>query len=296
MQLGCLWTLQLNLAPLVTMIPDKDKLIQFLLYRIDSKSVILSVCAQMLVPGKQASLQSLAKVYDMLNVTYKQFLDSESQVTAGESTTNGVNRKVVIEQSDMFTHVFSVFEDYKDIKYKFVVAILIEYIRSLNQFNIPVQHYLYELIINVLVHNNCFYQLHQFLQYHVLSDSKPLACLMLSLESVYPPAHQLALDMLKRIQTANEEIIEVLLSKQQVLPALRFIRSVGIVDNVSSRKFLEAALNINDNMIFYTVFKFFEHRNHRLRSNPRFQTGEHCEQYVKQFEVLYGTDALMPIQ
>ena len=36
------------------------------------------------------------------------------------------------------------------------------------------QHYLYELIINVLVHNNCFYQLHQFLQYHVLSDSKPL--------------------------------------------------------------------------------------------------------------------------
>ena len=36
------------------------------------------------------------------------------------------------------------------------------------------QHYLYEVIINVLVHNNCFYQLHQFLQYHVLSDSKPL--------------------------------------------------------------------------------------------------------------------------
>ena len=59
------------------------------------------------------------------------------------------------------------------------------------------QHYLYELIINILVRNNCFYQLHQFLQYHVLADSKPLACLMLSLEHVYPPAHQLALDMLK---------------------------------------------------------------------------------------------------
>jgi hypothetical protein len=295
-KLGCLWTLQLNLAPLVTMLPDKDKLIQFLLCRSDSKGVILSVCAQMLVPGKQASLQSLAKVYDMLNVTYKQFLDSESQIVAGEASVNNVNRKVVIEQSDMFTHVFSVFEDYKDIKYKFVVAVLIEYIRSLNQFYIPVQHYLYELIINVLVHNNCFYQLHQFLQYHVLSDSKPLACLMLSLESVYPPAHQLALDMLKRIQTANEEIIEVLLSKQQLLPALRFIRSIGIVDTASSRKFLEAALSTNDSMIFYTVFKFFEQRNLRLRSNPRFQTGEHCEQYVKQFESLYGIEALMPVQ
>ncbi|KAL5016981.1 hypothetical protein ScPMuIL_006570 [Solemya velum] len=157
------------------------------------------------------------------------------------------------------------------------------------------QHYLYELIINILVHNNCFYQLHQFLQYHVLTDSKPLACLMLSLESVYTPAHQLALDMLKRLSTANEEIIEVLLSKLQLLPALRFIRSVGIVDTVSARKFLEAAMATDDSMLFYTVFKFFEQRNLRLRANPRFQSGEHCEMYVKHFESLYGTDALCPI-
>ena len=78
------------------------------------------------------------------------------------------------------------------------------------------------------------------------------ACLLLSLESTYPPAHQLSLDMLKvsnththsiterviqtssfnsvccqRLSTANDEIVEVLLSKQQVLGALRFIRSVG---------------------------------------------------------------------
>ena len=36
------------------------------------------------------------------------------------------------------------------------------------------QYYLYELIIKQLVSHNRFYQLHQFLQYHVLSDSKPL--------------------------------------------------------------------------------------------------------------------------
>ena len=86
-----------------------------------------------------------------------------------------------------------------------MVAALIEYIRSLSENNITVQvcnkivkifssscncmycvivnawtptlffqHYLYEMIINILVRNNCFYQLHQFLQYHVLQDSKPL--------------------------------------------------------------------------------------------------------------------------
>lgn len=78
--------------------------------------------------------------------------------------------------------------------------------------------------------------------------------MLLSLESTYPPAHQLSLDMLKvgprahtrahahgpqvctivsrlssvqRLSTANDEIVEVLLSKHQVLAALRFIRSVG---------------------------------------------------------------------
>jgi regulator of MON1-CCZ1 complex len=49
------------------------------------------------------------------------------------------------------------------------------------------------------------------------------ACLLLSLENLYPAAHQLALDMLKRVSTANEEIVEVLLSKKQILPALRCV-------------------------------------------------------------------------
>ena len=93
--------------------------------------------------------------------------------------------------------------------------------RSLTEHGIPVQHYLYELVITTLVHRKAYYQLHQLLQYHVVADSKPLACLLLSLENLYPAAHQLALDMLKRLGNAHEEIIEVLLSKGYILAALR---------------------------------------------------------------------------
>ncbi|CAG2065900.1 unnamed protein product [Timema podura] len=133
---------------------------------------------------------------------------------------------VVVDQADMYTNVFSRFADKRkegdtDGGSKFIVWVLLEYIRSLTDYQIPVQHYLHELVINSLVHYQAYYQLHQLLQYHVVSDSKPLACLLLSLENLYPAAHQLALDMLKRLGTANEEIIEVLLSKQQILPALR---------------------------------------------------------------------------
>jgi hypothetical protein len=54
----------------------------------------------------------------------------------------------------------------------------------------------------------------------------------------------------------------------------RFVKSVGYVDGVSARKFLDAALGTKDIMIFYTVFKFFEQRNIRLRGTPKFPSGE----------------------
>jgi len=284
--LGCLWYLHLKLEQVVGLFKSKQRLIDFLLLRRDSKMTILSVCKQLLGPSEApAMLPVVARIFDRLNECYRAYMDQEQPSTtvaagaqwfvdsefhsARASLDAGLTRlpggilgsvyrrrgPVIVDQSDMYTHVLSVFVDSKDIPPKRLVAVLIEYIRSLNQQRIPVQHYLYEILINTLVHRNCFYQLHQLLQYHVISDSKPLACLMLSLQSVYPPAHQLALDMLKRLGTANEEIVEVLLSKDQLLPALRFVRSIGAQDTISARKFLEAAANTKDDMTFYSIFK-----------------------------------------
>ena len=104
----------------------------------------------------------------------------------------------------------------------------------------------------------------------------------------------------------------------------RFIRSVGAVDTVSARKFLEAAKKSEDTMLFYAVFKVFEQRNIRLRGSPKFAPGikinifiilscffilnmfflktslnttlgEHCDPYVKYFEVTFGKEALAVI-
>ncbi|XP_004413783.1 PREDICTED: uncharacterized protein C18orf8 homolog isoform X2 [Odobenus rosmarus divergens] len=298
---GYLWNLQVKLQPIVNLLPDKGRLMDFLLQRKECKMVILSVCSQMLSESDRATLPVIATVFDKLNHEYKKYLDAEQSYTtaleAGQSRSSPLLRRpvrtqAVIDQSDMYTHVLSVFTE-KDMPHKFVIAVLMEYIRSLNQFQITVQHYLHELVIKTLVQHNLFYMLHQFLQYHVLSDSKPLACLLLSLESFYPPAHQLSLDMLKRLSTANDEIVEVLLSKHQVLAALRFIRGIGGHDNISARKFLDAAKQTEDNMLFYTIFRFFEQRNQRLRGNPNFTPGEHCEEHVAFFKQVFGDQALM---
>ncbi|KAM9417153.1 regulator of MON1-CCZ1 complex-like isoform 2-T2 [Salvelinus alpinus] len=299
---GYLWYLQVKLPLTVNLLQDKGKLMDFLLRRRDCKMVILSVCAQMLNGGDKGGLPVVATVFDKLNQVYKEYLEAEQTYTV--ATESGPSRgsaarewpvrtQAVIDQSDMYTHVLSSFSEKKDTCHKFIIAVLMEYIRSLNQVQITVQHYLYELVIKMLVQHNLFYMLHQFLQYHVLSDSKPLACLLLSLESTYPPAHQLSLDMLKRLSTANDEIVEVLLSRHQVLGALRFIRSVGGHDNISARKFLDAARQTADQMLFYTIFRFFEQRNLRLRGSSSFNPGEHCEEHVVYFKQVFGEQALM---
>ncbi|XP_023063553.1 regulator of MON1-CCZ1 complex isoform X4 [Piliocolobus tephrosceles] len=207
---GYLWNLQVKLEPIVNLLPDKGRLMDFLLQRKECKMVILTVCSQMLSESDRASLPVIATVFDKLNHEYKKYLDAEQSyamaVEAGQSRSSPllkrpVRTQAVLDQSDVYTHVLSAFVQKKEMPHKFVIAVLMEYIRSLNQFQIAVQHYLHELVIKTLVQHNLFYMLHQFLQYHVLSDSKPLACLLLSLESFYPPAHQLSLDMLKTLQS-----------------------------------------------------------------------------------------------
>lgn len=175
-----------------------------------------------------------------------------AQIKAGESL-------VAVTQGDMYTHVFVPIEgrDPPLLDTKYVVGVITEYIRSLNFHHVAVTPFLYELLINFLVSNSRWYQLHQFLQYHVVSDSMHVACQLLSLESKYPPAYQLALDMMKRLNT-HEQIVEVLISKNLLLPALRFMKSHRV--KIPPRRVLEVAVELRDPMTIFHVYKFFEAR------------------------------------
>lgn len=90
----------------------------------------------------------------------------------------------------------------------------------------------------------------------------------------YPPALQLALDMFKRLNVDPEYILEIFLSKLDILRALRFLSANQILDSVSARKYLEYSLKSNDLILFYSVFKCFQERNQKLRGSYQFAKGE----------------------
>ena len=97
------------------------------------------------------------------------------------------------------------------------------------------------------------------------------------MESVYPAAGQLAIDMLVRLKNSADEICEILLSKNRVLAALQFASKHNLFNNdngrgagIRARKFLEACDMTQDKeddgehekkIVFYTVYNFFQERN-----------------------------------
>lgn len=273
-QHGVIWQLDLNLSAASGMMTDKSQVMQFMLMRAEGREVILKMCYDCLEPGRQANLGVLGGMFDQMNHAYKL-----SQIGVDSDK----RYRVVIPQKHVYEEVFAPYVDRRDMPYRFLVAVIVEYVRSLNKLQIVVEHFLFEMVMNLLIENKCFYQLHQFLQYHVISDSKPLACLLLSRELVYPPATQLAMDMFKRLSTADSEIIDILLSRGQLLVALRYVKATDKIDSVSARQFLEAAVNEDDKMLFYTVYKFFEERNLRLRRRTEFPADEKCQTYEHLF-------------
>uniref|UniRef100_A0A6B2KYX7 Uncharacterized protein n=1 Tax=Arcella intermedia TaxID=1963864 RepID=A0A6B2KYX7_9EUKA len=169
---------------------------------------------------------------------------------------NRVDGQMLIEQEDMYTRVFNWVEEQNAVDFKYLVAVIVEYIRSLNFQYLSVKSFIYEIVIRLLVQNNRFYQLHQFIQYHVISDSQHVAYQLLYLGKSYPPAYQLALDMLKRAKPTD--ILEVLLTKGQVIQALRYVISNSDQVKIEPQRFFEAAMKSEDETVFYTVYNHFK--------------------------------------
>ena len=117
-----------------------------------------------------------------------EFSSTSSSGTSGSSMSQP--SKVILDQSDIYSHILSPlleraskddFEE-KPTSFKKVIAIVIEYLRSLEERQIPAQHFLHELLINLLVQSGQFYQLHQLLQVNFF-ETGVLICMIYDLNN-----------------------------------------------------------------------------------------------------------------
>lgn len=254
-KMGLLWRLQLNLSDLATRFTDPQVLIDFVMLRENSRVELLESVKRIIEakPSIPIVTSVMRKIASLENIT-----------------------------ENLVKYVITPLWDTMDPTYLF--SVLVEHTRTKETVDGELRDY---MVVN-LIRRNKFYQLHQFLQYHILGDSKSLAGQLLNLANVYHPAEQLALDMLYRVGSAQEDTIETLLGQGKVISALKVVQAQGNQDTVSARKFLEAAKQTQDSSIFYSVFRFFVLRNITLRNNPHFPSREMCQQYVAHYKTLFG--------
>lgn len=199
--MGCLWYLLINLDYLLDLIPDRLLLIDILLRRANGKASIItllrtlltSIIAPVQIDSNNLSNISSSTVLDWwiemierINRVFNEkspnrpwldqtdihsvlqlFSTAASLSPIGSTTT--YNRSLTISSNDT-----TLDENDPTKVLKFATSVIIEYIRSLNDYNIPVQYIIYELLVNLLVKNNQFFQLQQLIQYQVLTDSLDL--------------------------------------------------------------------------------------------------------------------------
>jgi len=275
-------------------VSDTISTAKFLTNREDGKTPLINLLKKCV--ARRAPLSSL---HEMLSCVVTAYTSHQLHLSSDPSASCTVRRSVgpsvldfppavVLDQPDIFTNVLNTFTDSSNsLPKRFLLAAVVEYILCLLEHSLSPRHFLQELLINLCVQTGRLYQLQQYLQYKVITDSKPLACLLLSLESLHAPSRQMALDMMSRLGNASNEITEILLDNGNIVIALNFVTANGGGDSVAARKFLEAAERTGDKMTFYNVFSFLQERNIRLKGSPAFSPKDQCETFVNKFKEMF---------
>ncbi|BFF99346.1 regulator of MON1-CCZ1 complex [Drosophila madeirensis] len=290
-KLGCMWYLNLCIDPLCNLISDRIRLTEFLLQRSSGKQVLLKVLGQLVDDQyKGTLLPVLETIFSRINKIYASWVQLELQnQTAQPSNVKTTTVKhssppiVLIEQLDMV----QIFQRIAERPY--TETILMLYLQSLSKFNIAAQEELSKMIISELIHNRSFDTLRRLVSYSMLLESKAVACFLLSHSDVNTAISQVAIDMLGKIQ-AHEIIVEVMLGQGKVIDALRLAKNSLGLDKVPARKFLEAAHKTRDDLIFHSVFRFFQMRNLKLYETLAFPKAEQCTEFIQHYNGTFPTD------
>nr|CDS27918.1 Colon cancer associated Mic1 [Hymenolepis microstoma] len=175
---------------------------------------------------------------------------------------------------------------------KILSHLIFHYVTELKSRSLIVDPMFFSLLMECLIKSNDFSRLMYLLRSGVIVDSTKIANQLLSFESVFPPASQLALDMLQRLGTSNESIVEIFLAKGDPIMALRFCKEHPELLPLpeTPRKILDAAKLCEDPMIFYSVFRFFERAvpfTCSLMQDPKYKP------YTSKFVELFGAGSLV---
>lgn len=224
-KIGLLSALHLDLVALESFIKDDLVFLDFLAYRKDSEKMILGKCKQMIANLHDATLSPtqsqgnpLAEVSATLDIL-SNLVASAPELSNRASLDKQMSEKVFISHSNEGKHKYNAILLQEDVhreifqpldsmindnptlaQLHFITSTLFEFIFTVRKLGKRVDFCIYEHLLKYLVKGKRYYQMIQMIRSEILTDSKQLACQLLSLKDQYKPALQLGLDMLNRLE------------------------------------------------------------------------------------------------
>ncbi len=118
-RLGCLWFLQINLDQTIELVTSIPLLIDFLMLRRNSKSVILKVCKNSIIGSAEENMRNrlgnMSLIFNKLNSAYKEAIAMDFNSNQTNCDSGKQKLRTIIDQTDIFQNVFSIFEEQKSV-------------------------------------------------------------------------------------------------------------------------------------------------------------------------------------
>ncbi|KAL6138207.1 hypothetical protein ACLB2K_063491 [Fragaria x ananassa] len=185
---------------------------------------------------------SVSEVRSSLNVNLSE--QQESQLTSP-----------AISPDEMYSFVFSPVEEEMVGEPSYLVAIIVEFLRSANLEKVEVRPNIYVLTIQLLARSERYAELGLFVLNKILEPCKEVAMQLLESGRQNSRTRKLGLDMLRQL-SLHEDYVLMLVQEGYYLEALRYARKYK-VNTVRASLFLEAAFTSNDSQNLATVLRFF---------------------------------------
>ncbi|XP_021770344.1 uncharacterized protein C18orf8-like [Chenopodium quinoa] len=193
---------------------------------------------------QQSSLESEVPGPSSVPLDANNLEQQESQITTA-----------AISPDELYRFVFSSVDEEMTGDPAYLVAILVEFLRSATLERIREYPSLYVLMIQLLARGGRFGELGLFVIDKIIEPSKEVAYQLLESGRQHPPTRKLGIDMLRQLLLHHDYVLS-LLQDGYYLEALRYARKYKVV-TVQPSLFLEAAYVSNDSQHLASVLRFF---------------------------------------
>ncbi|XP_010257534.1 PREDICTED: uncharacterized protein C18orf8 isoform X3 [Nelumbo nucifera] len=157
-----------------------------------------------------------------------------------------------ISPDEMYCSVFALIEEEMAGDPAYLVAIIVEYLRSAAVEKLKVHPNLYVLTVQLLARSDRYAELGLFVMNKILEPSKEVALQLLESGRQNLPTRKLGMDMLRRLSLHHDYVL-LLVQDGYYLEALRYVRKNKVVI-LKLERLTEAMVNVQVNTIRPSLF------------------------------------------